>query len=91
MSDAVTTTDHEEIREWIEERDGYPAKVNDTGSWDDVGVLRVAFRDKGDELDALKWDAFFEVFEANDLAFLYQETTADGATSRFCKFVSQES
>ena len=38
----------------------------------------------------IEWGEFFEIFDENDLNFLYQDKTADGGTSRFNKFVSGE-
>jgi hypothetical protein len=38
-----TTTDHDEIKRWVEERNGRPARVKDTGGRDDPGVLRINF------------------------------------------------
>ncbi|WP_435179250.1 hypothetical protein [Halorussus sp. AFM4] len=93
MSDeSQTTTDHDEIREWVEERDGQPAYVEGTEDGDS-GLLRIDFPDEGDDdenLDDISWDEFFETFEENDLAFLYQDETDDGETSYFSKFVSRE-
>ena len=92
MSDeSQTTTDHDEIREWVEERDGQPAYVESTEDGDN-GLLRIDFPDEGDdeELDDISWDEFFETFEENDLAFLYQDESDDGETSYFSKFVSRE-
>jgi hypothetical protein len=86
--ESATTTDHERIRRWVEARDGTPAAVRATESGDDPGVLRIRFRDESaDDLDAIDWDQFFEKFEESELAFLYQDQTADGGTSRFHKFV----
>jgi hypothetical protein len=86
------TTDHETIRRWAEERDGVPATVQATGSEEEPGILRFDFPGySGDEtLEQISWDAFFEAFEANELAVLYQEETGEGETSRFFKFVSRE-
>ena len=89
MSDTKQTTDHTEIREWAEARGGYPARVHETAEWDDIGILRIEFRDPDDKLEKLDWDAFFETFDGEELAFVYQEKTADGETSRFCKFVDR--
>lgn len=89
MSKSHTTTDHEKIRQWAEERGGYPARVHKTANWDDLGILRIEFRDPDDKLERLEWNAFFETFEADNLAFVYQEKTADGSMSRFCKFVER--
>jgi hypothetical protein len=87
--DSKTTTDHDEIRRWAEARGGRPADVEGTGSNGDPGILRIEFRDDTDNLEEIDWDAWFEAFEANNLAFLYQETTKDGGESRFFKLVSR--
>lgn len=81
------TTDHDEIRRWVEERDGEPARVKGTN------LLRINYEGfSGEEtLEAIDWDEFFTVFDDNDLIFLYQEQTKDGGQSRFSKFVSRDS
>src|SRR3546814_14640485 len=38
---AKTTTDHDIIRQWAEERDGRPAAVRATHSSGDAGILRI--------------------------------------------------
>lgn len=90
MSDARKTTDHEEIRHWIEERGGQPASVRGTARGG-AGILRVDFPGYGEDenLEPLDWEEFFDKFDEEDLAFLYQEETKDGDMSRFCKFVSR--
>ena len=35
----------------------------------------------------IEWDDFFQTFDERKLAFLYQDKTKDGGTSRFFKFV----
>ncbi|MGH8118918.1 MAG: hypothetical protein ACREP0_00010 [Rhodanobacteraceae bacterium] len=88
--DAKTTTNHEEIRRWAEARGGKPATVHTTVDvGDKVGVLRIAFTDDG-TLDPIGWDVLFDKFDDADLAFLYQENTEEGDTSRFFKFVERE-
>ncbi|MFC7704763.1 hypothetical protein ACFQXB_11215 [Plastorhodobacter daqingensis] len=86
MTQSHTTRDHETIRHWAEARNGHPAKV-DTGG--EGGILRIDFNDPEPGLTAISWEEFFEIFDANDLEFLYQDKTADGGTSRFNKFVSR--
>ncbi|MBU0738942.1 MAG: hypothetical protein KJ981_01775 [Alphaproteobacteria bacterium] len=86
MSSARQTTDHDEIRRWIEERNGMPTRVNDSG---DGGILRVDFGKPEQALEKIEWEEFFQIFEKNDLAFLHQDKTADGELSRFSKFVSR--
>jgi hypothetical protein len=90
MSRANTTTDHEEIRKWIESRGGHPASVAGTGDSQDAGILRVDFGPPEKSLREVDWDQFFETFDERGLAFLYQDRTADGHTSRFFKFVNRE-
>ena len=91
MSESRTTTDHGEIRRWVEERGGRPARVKGTGSDDDTGLLRIDYPGRGedDALEEISWEEFFEAFETNNLAFLYQEETKEGSESRFSKFVSR--
>src|ERR1044071_8071759 len=86
-----TTTDHEEIRNWVEERGGHPAIVKGTEKGDSA-LLRIDYPGYSgeDRLEEISWDEFFEIFDENDLAFLYQEKTQDGGESRFSKFVSRE-
>lgn len=88
MSEAKTTTDHETIRKWAEERDGHPARVKDSGPG---GLLRIDFGEPEENLENIDWDTFFEIFDDSELEFLYQEKTKDGGTSRFNKFVSKGS
>lgn len=88
-SESRTTTDHETVRAWAEERGGAPASVKDTGEGSDAGVLRIVFDSNQESLDRISWDEFFEKFEKEQLAFLYQERTRDGAVSRFFKLISR--
>jgi hypothetical protein len=87
MSDAQTTTDHDTIRKWAEARDGHPAMVATGG---EGGILRIDFGEPEDTLKQIEWDAFFRIFDDNKLAFLHQEKTKDGGTSRFNKFVNRD-
>lgn len=87
------TTDHEEIRRWAEERGGKPACVRGTGGSDDVGLLRIDFPGYSgeDSLEEISWDEFFEKFDEQQLALLYQEETAGGKRSNFNKLVRRDS
>jgi hypothetical protein len=85
------TTDHDEIRRWIEERGGRPAVVKATEEESGEGLLRVdypGYRGKA-QLEEISWDDFFRTFDDRKLEFLYQEQTKGGKTSRFSKFVSR--
>ncbi|AYM66034.1 hypothetical protein G6L68_22980 [Agrobacterium fabrum] len=85
MTESVTTTDHDEIRQWVEQRDGHPAKVDVSG---DGGILRIDFGEPEDTLTEISWEEFFEIFEDRKLAFLHQDKKSDGQ-SRFNKFISR--
>ena len=85
-SESKVTTNQDEIRKWVEARDGHPARVKGTE------VLRIDYPGFSgeDTLEEISWEEFFEGFEANNLAFLYQEETKDGDTSRFSKLIERE-
>jgi hypothetical protein len=86
MSTAQTTTSHEDIRQWAEARDGNPAVIRTDRPG---GILRIDFGEPEENLQQVSWDEFFEIFDKNRLAFLYQDETEDGGTSRFNKFVER--
>ena len=89
MASSKTTTDHDEIRRWVESRGGKPAAVAETGSGNDPGILRINFDEPGgdddDRLEEISWEEWFTAFDENDLAFLY----SDEGDSRFNKLVSR--
>ena len=91
MADAKVTTDQEVIRKWAEDRGGKPAAVKGTGKGDDPGVLRIDFPGyTGEEsLQQITWEQFFDKFEKEHIAFLYQEETEDNNTSRFSKLINR--
>jgi hypothetical protein len=88
-SKSTTTTDHDEIRRWVDEHGGKPATVKGTESGDEPGVLRVDFPGGTgtDQLEHIDWDDWFDKFEDSDLAFLYQQEKASGEDSTFFKLV----
>lgn len=90
-SQSTTTTDHDEIRRWVEEHDGTPASVRGTESGGDTGVLRIDFPGGAgeDQLEHISWEEWFAKFEEENLAFLYQEQKASGEDSTFFKLVSR--
>ena len=92
-SESKVTTDHDEIRQWVEERGGHPARVKDTESKNSPGLLRIDYPGFSGEgsLEKITWDEFFEGFDKNGLAFLYQDETKDGKQSRFSKLISRDS
>jgi len=87
QAESLFTTDHEEIRRWVEAREGNPARVEGTN------LLRIDYPGYSGEgtLEKMEWDEFFKIFDENNLVFLYQEETKDGKESRFSKFVNRDS
>ncbi len=91
-STSNTTTNQTEIKNWVEERGGYPARVKGTDTRDSEGLLRIDYPGFSGEntLERITWEEFFTAFEENKLAFLYQEETKDGKQSRFSKLVNRD-
>lgn len=87
MSDSKVTTNHDEIRRWVEERGGHPARVKETE------LLRIDYPGfSGEErLEKIGWEEFFASFDENKLAFLYQDKLESGETSRFSKLIDRDS
>jgi hypothetical protein len=92
QSKSKTTTDHEEIRRWVEEHDGQPATVRGTESDGEAGVLRIDFPGGAGEdvLEHISWEEWFQKFDEKKLCFLYQEEKASEEDSTFFKLTSRE-
>ena len=88
MSSTKVTTNHKEIQRWVEARGGQPSRVKGTNEDRGSGVLVIDYPGySGEEtLEQITWEEFFEGFEENQLAFLYE----DEEKSRFSKLVSRE-
>jgi hypothetical protein len=88
---SATTIDHNEIRRWVSERGGYPARVKGTNTEGGPGVLRIDYPGfSGEEtLETITWTEFFKGFEKSNLAFLYQDETSGGKQSRFSKLIDR--
>jgi len=81
---AKSTTDHDEIRKWVESRGGHPATVKRTmRGRQRPGVLGIDFPGFSSEvsLKPISWGRWFEVFDERNLVFHYQ----DKQPSRFSK------
>jgi hypothetical protein len=83
------TIDHDTIKNWVQQHGGCPAHVKSTGGKHDPGILRVDYPGFSGQqtLEAISWDEFFDAFEKNKLAFVYD----DKPDSRFSKLVSRDS
>ena len=85
-----TTTDHDFIRQWVEERGGWPARVEGTGGRNDAGLIRIDFPGYSGEgsLERIEWEEWFESFDDNQLAFLHRDMDHGGGDlDRFNKLV----
>ena len=93
MEKPKTTTDHEQIKQWVEERGGHPARVKGTAVNGSSGVLLIAYPGYSatQTLEAISWDEFFKGFEENQLAFLYEDEMKAGSPGRFSKLVDRDS
>lgn len=83
MADRMTT-DHEEIRRWVEAHGGRLATVHRTRNGD-PGALRIARiaspGGAGEESpEAISWAEWFRRIDENWLAFLDQDEKASGVT-----------
>jgi hypothetical protein len=88
MAAAKQTTDHEEIKRWVESHGGHPATVKRTRGKRDVGLIRIDFPGFSgeDSLEPISWDEWFSKFDAQGLAFLYQS----GKNTNFNKLVRRD-
>ncbi len=92
MSAAKVTIDHDEIRRWVEARGGCPARVKRTARGNGSGILRIDYTGFSgvDSLEPMSWDDWFQAFDKNELAFLYQDGVGSRkGTSRFSKLVDR--
>jgi hypothetical protein len=90
-SETKTTTDHDDIRRWVEAHDGKPATIRGTEHGEEAGVLRIDFPGGAgeDRLEHIEWDDWFDKFDESKLAFVYQEHKADGSDSTFFRLVNR--
>lgn len=85
-----TTTDHDTIRNWVEERGSTAAQMTGSSS-DGPESLAITPRDaEKNSVEEISWDEFFEIFEEGNLAFVYQTDRDDPSEQWFCKFVDRE-
>jgi len=88
MGAAKTTIDHREIQRWVEQHGGQPATVRRTRSKGNPGMIRIDFPGFSgeDSLEPIGWDEWFEQFDQQKLAFLYQQ----GKDTNFNKLVRRD-
>ena len=89
--ESKTTDNHEIIQNWVEERSGQPALADGIIDKGKAGrMLRINFSSNTKEgLNDISWELFFEIFDENNLAFLYQEENIDGDQAKFYKIINK--
>ena len=83
MSESITLTDHQAIRDWVSARSGSPAIVDVSPALDEEPVLRIifdeeAYPDVDPPLDAgglevVEWDEWFRIFDERNMVFLVEK------------------
>jgi hypothetical protein len=83
------TTDHDEIRRWVESVGGRPVQVRLAASSGPVGVpaLDVPGRRTSGGAEPVTWDDWFAEFDRAGLALLYEPAPAPSAASPYGKLV----
>jgi hypothetical protein len=92
-SSSKTTTNHDEIKKWAEDRNGKPATVQSTARGSQqAGIIRIDFPgySGNKSLKQISWDQFFKKFDDSDLAFVYQSKTKSGKKSNFNRLIKRE-
>lgn len=84
----LTTTDHDVIRQWAEDRHATPATTAGSEQGGRLGVLRFDFHFgmvevEDEELREVSWDEWFRAFDEQGMTFVYQEARPDGSPSNF--------
>jgi len=91
-----STTDHEEIRLWVEAHNGRPEEVHISEA--DGWQLRINFPGKQDDVflvinpqeKRISWKDFFEKLDAKKLVFIYNPDSVGEDMTRECKIVAPD-
>ncbi|QNG20978.1 hypothetical protein G4H71_08740 [Rhodococcus triatomae] len=88
MSTPRTTTDHDEIRAWVEARDGAPARVPAAEAQGGGGVLRLDFTGgaSSEDIEHIPWDEWLDLFDDQGLAFTHKDIDVPGEESTYFDF-----
>lgn len=87
---AERTTNHQEVTNWIADRNGIPGRIRkDDSSEEGLGYLKIYFPDVEDKFEGFEEitiNEFLEDFENQNLEIIYQENEPTGKLSYFYKF-----
>lgn len=92
----VATTDHGEIKEWMEKHQGTPSIIDQPNAAQDKIGIRVDFPGTADEAFLAEgkyrkatWDEFFSVFDERRLRFVYDNEFSGEDFSNAYRFERQ--
>jgi hypothetical protein len=94
-TDLNMTVDHQEIISWVSRRQGAPALTARAQGGQPAGTLLIRFprhvvpRTNGIKASEISWEEFFERFDRDNLALLYQEQTTSGRLSYFSRLIER--
>ena len=101
MSETVTLTNHEDIRDWAAARAGFPAIVDVSAASGTQPMLRIVFdqhayqdQDRADRpqnaggIELVEWDEWFKLFDEAHLA-LVVGAEVPGRRDSFHEFIRQ--
>ncbi len=83
----LRTTDHDSIRNWINEHNGTPSSIVGTKNHDTVDI---AFGTNMPGYKTIPWDYFFERLDTQNLIFRYSNTVVKGQETSSYSFISEE-
>lgn len=85
------TTNHDQIRRWVEDRGGSPSRTLGSEYGLDKGGLYIRFADEEPDVEtkSIDWTEFFKLFDGFELAFLFRNRTPSGSQSRFYEFIDR--
>lgn len=69
------TIDNDEIRAWMEERNGRPVLLKgvDEDGEESPDMLHISFDPKDTNMQEMEWEEFFERFDNENLALVYDD------------------
>jgi hypothetical protein len=86
LGQRLATRSHEVIKRWAAERGAEPVGVDYTNS-EVRPLLRLEFPGIADQtIKTLEWEQWFEVFDREELVFIYEEDQRDGRPSNYYAF-----
>lgn len=85
------TTDKTLIQKWAEARRGIPVYIPDVHQ-EAGGKLRICFKithNQHMQRHVISWEKFFQLFDEQQLALIYQENKYNGDRSIYCELVNR--